>query len=114
MKNFQIQKFCTKENAKAFAIISVLVLSSAAFAAGGAVGGGLDKLNSTAKEIKDNLIILVGTLSVVYLVWVGIQAFAEKKSWSDFGWAVIHVAIIGAISTIVTWAQGLFGTGATP
>lgn len=108
MKNYQtcIKEICTKENAKAFAIISILVLSSAAFAAG--TNGGLETLKTTATEIKDALVIIVGTLSVIYLVWVGIQAFAEKKSWSDFGWAVIHVAVIGAIGTIVAWAQALF------
>ena len=79
------------------------VMSSPAFAL-----GGLDKAKSTTEDIKTGLYALVGVGSAIYLLYIGIMAFTEKKSWSDFGWAVVHVAVVGASITLAGWAWSAF------
>lgn len=70
--------------------------------------GGLDKAKAAAVEIKTGLYAVVGVVAIIYLIWIGVMAFAEKKSWADFGWAVIYVALVGAAVAIGEWAWSLF------
>jgi len=84
-----------------------LLYTGMAFAS---TSGGLTTATSTATEIKTGLYSLVGVLALIYLLWVGVQAFTEKKSWADFGWAVVHVAAVGAATTLGTWAWSLFAS----
>lgn len=70
--------------------------------------GGLDKAKTAADDIKTGLYAVVGVLAVIYLIWLGVMAFAEKKSWSDFGWGIIYVSLVGAASAIAGWAWTLF------
>ena len=72
--------------------------------------GGLDKAKDTANDIKVGLYALVGVIALIYMIYVGVMAFTEKKSWSDFGWAVVHVSAVGASLGIGTWAWSLFSS----
>ena len=70
--------------------------------------GGLDKAKTAAEDIKTGLYAVVGVVAIIYLIWIGVMAFAEKKSWADFGWAVVYVSLVGAAVAIGTWAWTLF------
>lgn len=70
--------------------------------------GGLDKAKTAAEDIKTGLYAVVGVVAIIYLIWIGVMAFAEKKSWADFGWAVVYVSLVGAAVAIGTWAWSLF------
>ena len=42
------------------------------------------------------------------IFWLGMMAFTEKKSWSDFGWGVVHVSLVGASVALGQWAWTVF------
>lgn len=90
-------------NNKVFALAIALSASTPSWAL-----GGLDKAKTAAEDIKTGLYAVVGVVAIIYLIWMGVMAFAEKKSWADFGWAVIYVALVGASIAIGTWAWSLF------
>ena len=87
--------------------LSMLGLFLVAHPAFAAVGG-LNKANSVAEDIKTGAFALLGTGALCYLVYLAFMAFTEKKTWSDFGWGVIHVAVAGACIALGTWAWSLF------
>lgn len=70
--------------------------------------GGIDKANTAAGDIKAGFYTLVGTCAGIYLLWLVVQAFTEKKSWSDFGWGVVWVAVAGAALTLADYGWALF------
>jgi glucose-6-phosphate-specific signal transduction histidine kinase len=84
-------------------VIAVAAVQSNAFAL-----GGLDKANSAAEDIKTGLYALVGVIALIYMIYLGVMAFTEKKSWSDFGWGVVHVSVVGGAVALGTWAWALF------
>lgn len=70
--------------------------------------GGLDKGKQAADEVKTGLFTLVGVVGLIYLIYLGAMAFTEKKSWSDFGWGVVHVSVVGGAVALGDWAWTLF------
>ena len=70
--------------------------------------GGLDKAKSSADEIKTGLFALVGVVALIYMIYLGVMAFTEKKSWSDFGWGVVHVSAVGGAVALGSWAWTVF------
>lgn len=88
---------------QAGAAIAFALMTSNAFAL-----GGLDTANSTAADVRTGVYALVGTLAGVYLLYLGIMAKTERKSWADFGWGVVHVAAVGGSLALATWAWSLF------
>lgn len=72
--------------------------------------GGLDKAKDAANDIKVGLYALVGVVALIYMIYLGAMAFTEKKSWSDFGWGVIHVSVVGASVALASWAWSLFAS----
>jgi hypothetical protein len=72
--------------------------------------GGLDEAKTIADDIKTGLYALVGVVALIYLIYLAAMAFTEKKTWSDFGWGVVHISIAGAALALGTWAWGLFGS----
>lgn len=76
--------------------------------------GGLDTAKSTLGSIKTYLYSFLGIAAMIYLMWVAIQCFTEKKQWGDLGMAVVQVTVVGAIIVLGSWAWSLFGgTGVT-
>ncbi|MCD8459779.1 TrbC/VirB2 family protein (plasmid) [Xylella taiwanensis] len=88
---------------KGMVTVAIAVASSNALAL-----GGLDKATETADDIRVWLYALVGVLSTIYLIYLGVMAFTEKKSWADFGWGVVYVSLVGASVAIANWAWKLF------
>lgn len=70
--------------------------------------GGLQKGQQAGESIKTGLFALVGVVALIYLIYLGAMAFTEKKSWSDFGWGVVHVSIVGGSLALGNWAWTLF------
>lgn len=88
---------------KATAVIALTVMSMPAFAL-----GGLDKAKTAADDIKTGLYALVGVVALIYLIYLGVMAFTEKKSWADFGWGVVYVSLVGGAVALGGWAWTLF------
>ena len=72
--------------------------------------GGLAKAQGYASDIQAGIYALVGVLALIYLIYLGIMAFTEKKSWADFGWGVVHVSLVGGAVSLGTWAWSLFSS----
>ena len=70
--------------------------------------GGLDKAKASADEIRTGLFALVGVVALIYMIYLGVMAFSEKKSWSDFGWGAVHVSCVGGAVALASWAWTLF------
>ncbi|MGL5290037.1 MAG: TrbC/VirB2 family protein [Aeromonas sp.] len=89
------------------AMMATVMLSMAApaLAAG---GGGLESATDAMKTIKDWLFTFVGVAGLVYIVYTVGMAFAERKSWSDVGMALIYCAIAGGAVKGGTWAMELW------
>jgi hypothetical protein len=87
----------------ALAVMALSLASSPAFAL-----KGLATAKTTLTTISTELYAVVGILAVVYLLWVGVQAKMEKKSWSDFFWAIAHIALVGSVLLLAPWAWSLF------
>lgn len=89
---------------------SGLAISSVANAGTGAAGAtaGMAKATSTAQAVQTGLFTFVGVIAIIYLIYLAIMAFTEKKTWSDFGYGVVHVAAAGASIALGSWAWTLF------
>jgi len=85
------------------ATFALTAMTSPAFAL-----GGLDVAKSTAEDVKTGLYSFVGVMALIYLIYLGVMAFTEKKSWADFGWGVVHVSLVGGAVAIGGWAWTLF------
>jgi hypothetical protein len=106
MKGLSLKKLCNSRITQrriALAVALIAFAQTNAFAL-----GGLDTANTTASDIRLGIYTLVGTLSLCYLLWIGVNAYFEKKAWADFGWGVVHVAAVGGSSALGTWAWGVF------
>jgi hypothetical protein len=90
------------KTATAFAIA---VVTASAHAAGAA--GGLTKASTAADEIKTALFTFMGAAAFIYVMYLMVMAFAEKKQWSDVGMGVVHVAVAGSVLGLVGWAWTL-------
>jgi TrbC/VIRB2 pilin len=71
--------------------------------------GGLDTAKTTLSSIKNYLYAFLGVAAMIYLMYVAVQCFTEKKQWGDLGMAVVQVTVVGAIIVIGSWAWTLFG-----
>ncbi len=78
------------------------LLSSLCFA------GGLDSATDALSEIKTWLFGFVGLSALVYLLYMVLMAFLERKSWSEVALALVYCAIAGGAVVGGTWALGLF------
>jgi hypothetical protein len=96
-----------KLNLKKIALGTItLTASQLALATSGT--GGMAAATSTASAIETAAFALLGVLALLYMMYMALMAFTEKKSWTDFGWAAVHVALAGASVAIATWAWTLF------
>src|SRR5471032_923360 len=81
-------------------------LAAAQAAPGGA--GGLSTAQTQASSIQVGLFALVGVVAGIYVLYTGVMAFTEKKTWSDFGWSIVHVVAVGASGALATWGWSLY------
>jgi len=70
--------------------------------------GGLEQAKGIAEDVKMGMYAILGVGVFLYLIYLAIMAFTERKTWADFGWGVVYVAIAGAIIKIGEWAWSLF------
>jgi hypothetical protein len=70
-------------------------------------GTGLGDASTSIQSFQGWLLPLVGITSVIYLLYLGILAKTGKKTWSDFGMGVVHVAVLGSIPVLGSWAWNL-------
>ncbi|MCW5223653.1 hypothetical protein D5041_21410 (plasmid) [Verminephrobacter aporrectodeae subsp. tuberculatae] len=91
------------QHRKVTTALAIAAMQSSAFAL-----GGLEKAKSAAESIKTGLYALVGVVAIIYLIYLGVMAFTEKKSWADFGWGVMYVSLVGAATALGSWAWTLF------
>ncbi|MDQ1817818.1 TrbC/VirB2 family protein [Massilia sp. CCM 9210] len=102
MKSFQNKKI-----GNAALGLLLFAIANVAFAAPGTAGG-LATAEATAKNIQTGLFALVGTGAASYLIFTGVMAFMDKKTWGDFGMAVVYVSLVGASVALAAWAWALF------
>lgn len=93
----------TKRVLSTAGVVAVEIYSTSAHAL-----AGLDTATSTATEIKTGMYAFVGVGALIYLIYLALMAFTEKKTWADFGMGVVHVSFAGAALALGTWAWGLF------
>ena len=96
-----------KKFAAAFVAAFLLSAGNAALAAGGGVGG-LNTATSTASNVQIAMYSLAGACAGIYLLYLGMMAWTERKTWSDFGMGVVYVALVGAAGVLATWAWSMF------
>jgi hypothetical protein len=94
---------------KATITIALAVALHPAFAAVGATGG-LATAQQTLSNIQIALFGLVSVVALIYMIYLGVLAFTEKKTWADFGWGVVHVAAVGGAVALGNWAWALFSS----
>lgn len=97
-----------KKYNRAVQVLLLLGVCGVAFAGTAGTTGGLSTANQTAENVKVGLFALLGTCAALYMIYLAFMAFTEKKSWSDFGWGIVHVAGAGGAVAVATWAWGLF------
>lgn len=69
--------------------------------------GGLTKAKTAAEDVKTGLFALIGVVALLYMLYLGVMAFTEKKSWADFGWGAVHVSCVGGAVALGGWAWTL-------
>jgi type IV secretory pathway VirB2 component (pilin) len=86
------------------------VVTVLCFAAQGAIaaGGGLSRANDEANNFRLWLYGFLGVIAVIVLLYYGLCAWFERKSWSDFAMACVGVAVVGAAPSIATYLWTLF------
>jgi hypothetical protein len=91
--------------AQALIVVGLTFAAQAAFAA-----GGLDKATSEATTFKTWFYGFLGIVSVIVLLYYGLMAWFERKSWADFGMAAVGVAVVGSVTTLGPYLWGVFAS----
>lgn len=68
----------------------------------------LQKLIQVLDEWQVDLIVLVGTIGVFYVIWLSIQAKSGNKRWNDVVWGIVHVVFVGSLPSLVSWAYKFY------
>ncbi|ELW2866036.1 TrbC/VirB2 family protein [Salmonella enterica] len=101
---YAISKFNTVNIKSALGAFFVCaIISTPTFA-----GGGLNAATSALTDFKTWLFGFVGIAALVYLIYCCGMAFAERKTWSEVGMALIYCALAGGAVVGGTWALELF------
>lgn len=80
---------------------SLLFMSMGVFA------GGLDSGTDAMSNLKTWIFVILGIAALVYLAYVIIFAFLERKSWSDVGVALLQVICAGGALAGGNWGLSL-------
>lgn len=72
--------------------------------------GGLESGTAAVSTFRDWMFNFLGVVAFIYLMYKGIEAWAEKIQWIDFLTAIGKVAAVGGVLTLTTWAWGLFAS----
>jgi type IV secretory pathway VirB2 component (pilin) len=91
-------------SAQALIAVALTVAAQTALAA----GGGLDKVTSETTSFKTWFYGFLGVVAVIVLLYYGLMAWFERKSWADFGMAAVGVAVVGSVGTLTPYLWTLF------
>lgn len=83
-------------------LVSFVATSMPAFASGGLNAG-----TSAMTTFQTWLYSIAGVCATTYLTYKGIMAFTDREHWSDFGWGIVKVVVVGAVVAIAGWAFSL-------
>ncbi|QEY25775.1 hypothetical protein [Neisseria zalophi] len=75
-----------------------------------AAGGGLSKLTAEGKEWDKAIYGFIGVCATIFLLFKGVQIWANKGSWGDFGEACLKVIVVAAVPTLATYLWSLYGS----
>lgn len=89
---------------------SVIVLVLTLFCGTALAAGGLESGTAAVSTFRDWMFNFLGVVAFIYLMYKGIEAWAEKIQWIDFLTAIGKVAAVGGVLTLTTWAWGLFAS----
>ncbi|AJI85177.1 trbC/VIRB2 family protein (plasmid) [Yersinia frederiksenii Y225] len=87
-------------------LFTIILISEPAFAAGGL--GNLNKSTDALEEIKTWLFGIAGVSALIYMVYLVVMAFAEKKSWNDVMMALVYCAVAGGCLMAGNWALSMW------
>lgn len=87
-------------------LFTIILISEPAFAAGGL--GNLNKATDALEEIKTWVFSLACVAALLYMVYLVVMAFAEKKSWNDVMMALAYCAIAGGSLIAGNWALSMW------
>ena len=93
--------------AKNLLLVKVIAAQTHAFAQVTATQG-LTTAKTTLEAISSSFVQMVAVFVLIYLVYMGVMALTERKTWAQFGWAVVYVAFVGGAVNLATWAYSLF------
>jgi hypothetical protein len=91
-----MKKICSTSSVQTLIAVVLACGAQAAFAA----SGGLDKLSGEATSFKTWFYTFLGIVAVIVLLYYGLMAWFERKSWADFGMAAVGVAVVGSVTTL--------------
>lgn len=83
--------------------VAIATVSNVAMAA-----GGMAKATTTMDDIRIWLYSIIAIAAIIYLLIQGLMAFMDRTQWSDFGMAVVKVAVVGGTPALALFAWGLF------
>ena len=90
-------------------LLTVLLICSTgllnmALAQGGIAG--LDEATNLIKDIFGWGKVFLIAIATVYVLYIMVQAFMERKTWSDVLVAIVWACVAGAAGIIAEWAVG--------
>ena len=100
-----IQQVLVEQRAK---VATALALASVHGMSLAGTLGGIQAAQSAGDDLKTGLFALVGSLAGLYLLYLAVMAWTEKKSWSDFGFGIIYVGVAGGALTLASWAWTMY------
>ncbi len=88
--------------------MALILIVMTAFAVTNACAGGLQTGTAAVSMFRDWLYGFLGVVAFIYLMYKGVEAWAEKIQWVDFLTAIGKVAAVGGVLGLVQWAWALF------
>lgn len=85
----------------------ITLFAMTAFSCAVAQAGGLTTATTAVTEISTWMYTFIGACAVMYLLFKGAQACADKIQWMDFLSSVGQVALVGSVPTLGVWAWTL-------
>jgi len=89
-----------------YSLVNLVCLMLALFTTN-ALAGGLDSGTDAVSNIKVWIFTILGIAALIYLAYMIIFAFLDRKSWSDVGVALIQVICAGGALAGGTWGLSL-------
>lgn len=106
----QVSVFSSKRTGKIWYLLPILLFGLLFAVDAQAATGGLSKLTSEGKEWDKAIYGFIGVCATIFLLFKGVQIWANKGTWGDFGEACLKVVVVAAIPTLATYLWSLYGS----